>query len=80
MCHRKAHSDVVSTLFKAGTRITDLALEFLPGEDLKQSPLVIRHYLDHGIDPNVRLSRGAALRQVITKYLLRWIFPHMIAS
>ncbi len=57
----RAHPDVVLALFHAGATIKKQALEFLLGPEGEQSPLVIRHYLDHGMDPNTQISGGIPL-------------------
>jgi hypothetical protein len=56
-----AHPEVVAALFAAGATVSGQALDFLPGKDCKQSPIVIRHFLDQGMSPNVRLSNGEPL-------------------
>lgn len=66
-----AHPEVVAALFAAGATVSEQAVDFLPGKDCKQSPIVIRHFLDHGMSPNVRLSNGEPL--------LRYA-PHLATS
>ena len=55
------HADVVSRLFNAGATITETALGSLPGNDLGQDPLVVRQYLDHGLDPNTLIDGSEPL-------------------
>ncbi|KAI9368046.1 ankyrin repeat-containing domain protein [Aspergillus egyptiacus] len=55
------HADIVAALFNAGARVTTSTTESLPGNDLQQDPAIVRHYLDHGLDPNARLSNGEPL-------------------
>ena len=57
----QSHPDVVSILFNVGATITETALYSLPGNDLGQDPLVIRHYLDHGLDPNALIDGSEPL-------------------
>ena len=62
----QSHADVISTLFKAGATITEMALDSLPGDVLEQEPLVLRQYLDHGLDPNARTSDGTPVLVYVT--------------
>ncbi|PLB46597.1 ankyrin [Aspergillus steynii IBT 23096] len=48
-----AYSDLVAAFFNAGARVTPKTMHALPGyPGVEQKASVIRHYLDHGLDPN----------------------------
>lgn len=57
----KSYPDIVAALFDAGARVSPYTVNSLPGGDLQQHPSVVRHFLDHGLDPNTRLSTGEPL-------------------
>ncbi|CZT07635.1 uncharacterized protein RAG0_13019 [Rhynchosporium agropyri] len=57
----QVYADIVSILFDAVACITTEAVTSLPGDSFRQQPSVIRQYLDHGLDPNSRLSNGEPL-------------------
>ncbi|BAE55535.1 unnamed protein product [Aspergillus oryzae RIB40] len=56
-----AHPDIVAALFDAGASVSTSTIASLPGPNLQQQPSVVRHFLDHGLDPNSRLSTGEPL-------------------
>ncbi|KAB8211916.1 ankyrin repeat-containing domain protein [Aspergillus parasiticus] len=56
-----AHPDIVAALFDAGASVSTSTMASLPGPNLQQQPTVVRHFLDHGLDPNSRLSSGEPL-------------------
>ncbi|KDE76964.1 hypothetical protein AO1008_02702 [Aspergillus oryzae 100-8] len=60
---RATHSapDIVAALFDAGASVSTSTIASLPGPNLQQQPSVVRHFLDHGLDPNSRLSTGEPL-------------------
>lgn len=53
-----AHADVAAALFDAGARVTVDTADFLP---LQQCVGILRQFLEHGLDPNARLSNGEPL-------------------
>ncbi|RAQ49564.1 hypothetical protein AFGD_002135 [Aspergillus flavus] len=56
-----AHPDIVAALFDAGASVSMSTIASLPGPNLQQQPSVVRHFLDHGLDPNSRLSTAEPL-------------------
>lgn len=58
-------AEVVAALFQVGATITQDVLEFLPGESCKQNPLVIRDYLERGLDPNARIGNGEPILRCV---------------
>lgn len=53
-----SHADVVGTLFEAGARVSAKTIGSLHGKDFHQDPRIVRLFLDNGLDPNTRDSRG----------------------
>lgn len=53
---RETHSNIVAILFRAGVRAHP-ARDWLTGTQLKM-PVIIRQFLNHGLDPNATLSNG----------------------
>ncbi|KAE8309982.1 ankyrin repeat-containing domain protein [Aspergillus transmontanensis] len=67
-----AHPDIVAALFDAGASVSTSTVASLPGPNLQQQPSVVRHFLDHGLDPNSRLSSGEPLLpDSVTNSMLR---------
>ncbi|GFF29350.1 ankyrin repeat and KH domain-containing protein mask [Aspergillus udagawae] len=61
-----AHPEVVAALFDAGASVSPWTVGALPGEDeVPQHPSVVRHFLDHGLDPNSRCSNGEPLLSLL---------------
>ncbi|KAL4988098.1 hypothetical protein BDW68DRAFT_187430 [Aspergillus falconensis] len=56
-----SHAAIVAALFSAGARVLTRATGSLPEKNLQQDPSIVRHFLDHGLDPNSRLSSGEPL-------------------
>ncbi|KAF5865110.1 hypothetical protein ETB97_005351 [Aspergillus alliaceus] len=56
-----AHPEIVAALFDAGASVSASTVASLPGPNLQQHPSVVRHFLDHGLDPNSRISNGEPL-------------------
>ncbi|KAF7159490.1 hypothetical protein CNMCM5623_004828 [Aspergillus felis] len=79
-----AHPDVVAALFDAGASVSPWTVDALPGGDeVPQHPSVVRHFLDHGLDPNARCSNGEPVLSLITspacarELLLRGADPNL---
>ncbi|PKX96892.1 ankyrin repeat domain-containing protein [Aspergillus novofumigatus IBT 16806] len=54
-----AHPEVVAALFNAGASVSPWTVDSLPGGDeVPQHPRIVRHFLNHGLDPNSRCSNG----------------------
>ncbi|KAL3473270.1 hypothetical protein BJX99DRAFT_233939 [Aspergillus californicus] len=60
-----SHADIVIALFNAGARVLTWIVDSLCGKDLHQDPRIVRYFLDHGLDPNSRLSSGEPLLPMI---------------
>ncbi|ESZ90868.1 hypothetical protein SBOR_8737 [Sclerotinia borealis F-4128] len=54
-----ANSEIVAALFNAGALVSASTVEFLSGRP--QHPDVVHQFLEHGLDPNARLSSGEPL-------------------
>ncbi|OJJ67643.1 hypothetical protein ASPBRDRAFT_186208 [Aspergillus brasiliensis CBS 101740] len=68
-----AHPDVVAALFDAGAPMTAFTISSLGGIDGEQHPDVVRHYLDHGLNPNCTTFLNAACAREL---LLRGADPN----
>lgn len=67
-----AHPDIVAALFDAGASVSALTMDALPaGSGVQQHPSVIRHFLNHGLDPNSRLSNGEPLLSYVSALLAK---------
>jgi ankyrin repeat protein len=55
----RAFPDIVAALFDAGARVSASTVDALPAP--QQNPRIILQFLDHGLDPNARLSNGEPL-------------------
>lgn len=62
-----AHLDIVAALFGVRASVSTQTIASLPGKDLQQDPSVVRHYLDHGLDPNATVSSGESLLQYVCR-------------
>jgi ankyrin repeat protein len=55
-----AHPDIVAALFDAGAPVKASTVDLLPVPQ-QQHPSIVRQFLEHGLDPNARLSNGEPL-------------------
>ncbi|KAF4232233.1 hypothetical protein CNMCM6805_010069 [Aspergillus fumigatiaffinis] len=79
-----AHPEVVAALFDAGASVSPWTVDSLPGGDeVLQHLSVVRHFLDHGLDPNSRCSNGEPVLSLLNnpacacELLLRGADPNL---
>ncbi|GFF54757.1 hypothetical protein IFM62136_02662 [Aspergillus lentulus] len=56
----------MAALLDAGAQVSASTVDFLPGDDGRHHPSVIRHFLHHGLDPNSSLSNSEPLLSLLT--------------
>ena len=61
-----SHADAVATLFDAGARVSAEATGSLHGINFHQDPRIVRLFLDNGLDPNARNSKGEPILPYVT--------------
>jgi hypothetical protein len=67
-----AHPEVVAALFDAGASVSPWTVDSLPGGDeVPQHLSVVRHFLDHGLDPNSRCSNGEPVLSYVLALLAK---------
>lgn len=72
-----AYPEVVAALFKVGATIMQDAVDSLSDES---NHLVIRHYLDHCLDPNARDRNGEPLLIYVTYHTILWQLAILVSK
>lgn len=54
----------ISSLFDAGAHVTAYVVDFLTGDHLQ--PSLVRQFLDHGLNPNSKLSNNEPLLKYVS--------------